>query len=304
MLLANISLIEEFINTVWLQNGLAQNTLSAYRSDLVQFAKWLKVPLSAAGEVEISNYLVHLYSQPIRPKPSSQRRLISVLRRFYGWLFEGYRIQKNPMLTMELPSLGVRLPKVLAMAQVEALLEAPDTSTALGLRDRALLEVLYATGLRVSELVGLTLTQLNLDMGVVRTIGKGNKERLVPLGEISSDWLVRYLAESRPVLLKGRSSDGLFITGHQKKDNNDARMTRQMAWLLIKKYGELVGIPRDRISPHVLRHAFATHLLNCGADLRIVQLLLGHADISTTQIYTHVARERLKELHAKHHPRG
>jgi integrase/recombinase XerD len=220
------------------------------------------------------------------------------LRRCYRWLLDQKGLAADPPVNIDKPAQAARFPKTLSERQVEDLLGAPDVATALGLRDRAMLELLYATGLRVSELVGIRLFELSLDDNVVRVMGKGAKERLVPLGEVAADWLRRYLAGARGELLGERVSDAIFVT------TRGAAMTRQMFWNLVKKYAVLTGIPRERISPHVLRHAFATHLLNHGADLRVVQLLLGHADISTTQVYTHVARERLKQLHASHHPRG
>jgi integrase/recombinase XerD len=296
-------LIDEFVDALWLADGLAKNTLAAYRSDLVLFANWLaarKVALPAAAEVDVDGYLAELHRRVPRVRPASLRRLQATLRRFYRWLIEQGRISIDPLLNIQAPVMAERFPKTLSEADVESLLAAPDETTPLGLRDRALLELLYATGLRVSELVGLKLFNLSLDDRVVRTFGKGGKERLVPLGEVAADWLQRWLREARPALLKGRASDFVFVTARR----DSAGMTRQMAWALIKKHAVAAGIPRERISPHVLRHAFATHLLNHGADLRVVQLLLGHSDISTTQIYTHVARARLKELHASHHPRG
>jgi len=298
---ADSALLDEFVDALWLADGLAKNTLAAYRSDLALFAGWLAARgkcLPDAGEIDINDYLAHLHARPERIKPTSQRRLHSALKRLYRWLIERGRIHADPLLNIERPLRAERFPKTLSEAQVEALLDAPDVDKVLGLRDRALLELLYATGLRVSELVGVKLFELSLQDGVVRTLGKGAKERLVPLGEVAAEWLQRYLDAARGEILKGRTCDEVFVTGR------GAGMTRQMAWTLIKKYAALAGIARERISPHVLRHAFATHLLNHGADLRAVQMLLGHADISTTQIYTHVARERLKQLHQKHHPRG
>jgi integrase/recombinase XerD len=296
-------ILDEFVDALWLADGLAKNTLAAYRSDLSQFALWLaerNIHLVYAGEADLNGYLAHLHTRTPRARPTTLRRLQAAQRRFYRWLIEQGRIAADPLLNIQPPVLAERFPKTLSEAQIEALLAAPDTATPLGLRDRALLELLYATGLRVTELVGLKIFNLSLNERVVRTFGKGGKERLVPLGEPAADWLQRWLDEGRPALLKGRSSDYVFVTGRK----NSISLTRQMAWTLIKKLAVVAGIPRERISPHVLRHAFATHLLNHGADLRVVQLLLGHADISTTQIYTHVARARLKELHAKHHPRG
>jgi integrase/recombinase XerD len=299
---ADAALIDEFVDALWLADGLAKNTLAAYRADLVLFARWLTAQgaagLAGADEAAINGYLAHLHGRPGGIRAASQRRLHSTLHRFYAWLLDQGRIQTDPLLNIERPMRTARFPKTLSEKNVEDLLAAPDVTTPLGLRDRALLEVLYATGLRVSELIGLKLFEVSLTDGVVRVFGKGAKERLVPLGDLAVDWLRRYQAEGRPALLKGKSCDPVFVTVRGEG------MTRQMAWTLIKKYALQAGIPRERISPHVLRHAFATHLLNHGADLRVVQLLLGHADISTTQVYTHVARERLKQLHAEHHPRG
>lgn len=298
---ADPPLLDEFIDGLWLADGLAKSTLAAYRSDLALFAAWLdehRQGLIEADEAAINGYLAHLHGRSGGFKATSQRRLLSTLRRFYGWLLDQGRIKVDPLLNIQRPGTAARFPKTLSEGQVEALLAAPDVATPRGLRDRALLEVLYATGLRVSELVGLKLFELGIAEGVVRVFGKGAKERLVPLGELAVDWLDRYLREARPALLKGQAADHVFVTARA------AGMTRQMAWTLIKRHALAAGIPVGRISPHVLRHAFATHLLNHGADLRVVQLLLGHADISTTQVYTHVARERLKQLHQAHHPRG
>ncbi len=295
------ALIDEFADALWLRDGLAKNTLSSYRSDLALFASWLATTggsLITVDDAIVNRYLAHLHAQANPPKPATQRRLYSALRRLFRWLLEERRITTDPLLTIQRPSKSDRFPKTLSETQVEELLAAPDIETPIGLRDRALLELLYATGLRVTELTGLKLFELNLEDGVVRALGKGSKERLVPLGEVAVQWLQRYLQDGRPILLKGRACDEVFVTGRGKG------MTRQMAWALIKRYGSQAGISRERISPHVLRHAFATHLLNHGADLRVVQMLLGHADISTTQVYTHVARERMKQLHAVHHPRG
>jgi integrase/recombinase XerD len=299
------ALIDEFADALWLADGLAKNTLAAYRSDLALFSLWLgeqKLDLISADEAAINRYLAYLHGRPGGFKPTSQRRLHSTLKRFYHWLLDQGRIRVDPLLNIERPRTAERFPKTLAEKQVEALLAAPDVNTPRGLRDRALLEVLYATGLRVSELIGLKMFELSLTDGLVRVFGKGSKERLVPLGEVALDWLDRWLRDGRPELLKGRDADYVFVTA--RKSAAQLPMTRQMAWTLIKKYALQSGIPRERISPHVLRHAFATHLLNHGADLRVVQMLLGHADISTTQVYTHVARERLKQLHQVHHPRG
>lgn len=301
------ALLDQFADTLWLEDGLAKNTLAAYRSDLALFAGWLATQdgsLPAVVEDDIRAYLASLHQDPARsaPKPASQRRLHAALRRFYRFLLAQGRIRHDPMLNIEQPRLPQRFPKTLGEADVEALLAAPDIGTALGLRDRAMLELLYASGLRVSELVNVKLFELNLDEGVVRVRGKGERMRLVPLGEVAAGWLAQYLQEARPALLKGRACDEVFVTT-RNQTKPAGGMSRQMFWTLIKRYALQAGIHKP-ISPHVLRHAFATHLLNHGADLRVVQLLLGHADISTTQIYTHVARERLKQLHERHHPRG
>jgi integrase/recombinase XerD len=296
---ADLAEIDTFCDTLWLEDGLAKASLASYRSDLLRFAGWLAEhrlgTLCNADDVALTRFVATL-SQTLRA--SSQARYISTLRRFYRHLLARGRSTTDPTLKIAMPAKPSRLPKVLSETQVDALLAAPKNETALGLRDRTMLETLYATGLRVSELVGLKLHEVNFDMGVVRVFGKGSKERLVPLGEEAIDWLRRYLAEGRPALLDKRQSDDLFVT------TRGAAMSRQAFWQLIKRYALHAGIDPARLSPHVLRHAFATHLLNHGADLRVVQLLLGHSDISTTQIYTHVARERLKSLHAAHHPRG
>jgi integrase/recombinase XerD len=299
---ADAALIDEFADALWLADGLAQNTLTSYRADLKGFAGWLHETGCALAGVDgatVNAYLAHLHRGAKKPSANSRRRLHSTLRRFYQWLLAENRIHLDPMLNIERPMKTERFPKTLSEAQVEALLEAPEVETPRGLRDRALFELLYATGLRVSELVNLKLFELSLQDGVVRTRGKGSKERLVPLGQEATAWLHRYLIESRPELLEGKTSDHVFVG-----EGTGTGLTRQMAWVLIKKHALTAGIPSEKISPHVLRHAFATHLLNHGADLRVVQLLLGHADISTTQVYTHVARERLKQLHQVHHPRG
>jgi len=287
--------IERFLDALWLESGLSRNTLSAYRSDLEGFAAWLKESPEQASRAQLQAYLAECERRGVRPRTTA--RLLSSLRRFYHYLLRENRITEDPTAQLESPKLGRPLPKSLTEEQVEALLAAPASDTPLGLRDRSMLEVLYATGLRVSELVGLTLAQVNLQAGVVKVVGKGNKERLVPLGEEAIEWLQRYLHEVRSGLLHGRASDALFPTAR------GGPMTRQAFWKNIKRYAHLAGI-ESNLSPHTLRHAFATHLLNHGADLRVVQMLLGHADLSTTQIYTQVARERLKQLHAQHHPRG
>jgi len=297
---ADRALLDRFSDGLWLNDGLARNTLESYRRDLAQFAVWLREAhgrgLLEAGAPDLQGHLAWQVSQK-RAKARTTSRLVSSLKRFFQFAVrEGLR-QDDPAQALESPKLPRSLPKSLSEAEVEALLEAPDVSTPQGLRDRAMLETLYASGLRVSELVGVKTIQVSLDMGCVRILGKGSKERITPLGEEATDWIVRYQDGARPLLLGARKSDALFVTAR------GGPMTRQAFWGVVKRHALRAGIPRS-ISPHTLRHAFATHLINHGADLRVVQLLLGHADISTTQIYTHVARERLKALHAKHHPRG
>ena len=292
-------IIDAFCDALWLEDGLARNTLDSYRRDLQQFAGWLEkrdgADLLAADQALIQDYLAHKFRSKARA--STAARLLSTLKRFYRHALRQNTIKADPTLRIDTPKLPRPLPKTLTEADVEGLLAAPALDQPLGLRDRAMLEVLYASGLRVSELVTLKVPQVSRDMGVVRVMGKGSKERLVPLGEEALSWLERYLKEARPVLLGKKTSDALFVT------TRAAVMTRQAFWHLLKRYALQAGLNKP-ISPHTLRHAFATHLLNHGADLRVVQLLLGHADISTTQIYTHVAQERMKQLHAKHHPRG
>ncbi|MDX8400263.1 MAG: site-specific tyrosine recombinase XerD [Gallionellaceae bacterium] len=296
----NIDLLDEFCDALWLEDGLSRNTLESYRRDLNKFADWLQqqrgIPLLETTHADIQGFLAHLFTQQ-KAKATSTSRAISSLKRLFRYCLRQNKIDIDPTLQIATPKLPRSLPKSLTEEDVELLLEAPDVQAPLGMRDRTMLEVLYASGLRVSELVNLSLAQVSLDMGVARVMGKGSKERLVPLGEEALDWIKRYLAEARPELLAGRVSAALFVT------QRGAAMTRQMFWFLIKKHALHGGVHKP-LSPHTLRHAFATHLLNHGADLRVVQMLLGHSDISTTQIYTHVARERLKALHAKHHPRG
>ena len=294
-------LIDAFIDELWLTDGLAKNTLASYRSDLKIFSTWQATrnhSLSDVNEICINDYLAHLHHRDGGIKATSQRRVLASLRRFLKWQMASGRMRGDPMKNIARPMPGSRFPKTLSEKQVEALLSAPNLDTALGLRDKAMLELLYATGLRVSELVSVRLFEISLNDNVVRVTGKGSKERLVPLGEMAADALRNYLTGARKELLGTHLSDAVFVT------TRGSAMSRQMFWNLIKKYAVLTGIPSAKISPHVLRHAFATHLLNHGADLRVVQLLLGHADISTTQVYTHVARERLKKLHHLHHPRG
>ncbi len=290
--------LDRFNDALWLEHGLAQNSLAAYRSDLAHFAAWLEERGGALLTAQAGDLQAYLAGFSRTAKPASQRRLLSTWRHYYRHLLAQGRIAVDPTLPLETPLAAERFPKTLTEAQVDRLLATPDVDTPLGLRDRAMLELLYACGLRVSELTGLRTFEVSLAEGVLRVMGKGSKERLVPLGEDAAEWIGRYLREARPVLLAGRSADALFVT------RRAAPMTRQMFWRHIKHYGLQAGIEPTRLSPHTVRHAFATHLLNHGADLRVVQLLLGHADISTTQIYTHVARERLKALHARHHPRG
>jgi integrase/recombinase XerD len=281
----NEPLLDAFCDALWLEDGLSKNTIASYRSDLQQFFRFVEHPLEA-GEEDLFRFLATR-----KGRASSAARRVSTLKRFYQYCLRERRIAADPTLKLDPPKRAPRFPKSLSEADVEALLAAPDVAAPLGLRDRAMLETLYATGLRVSELVALKTFEANLEAGVVRVMGKGAKERLVPLGEEAVHWISRYVKERRG------SSDALFLT------SRGSGMTRQAFWHLIRRYGAR-AIPGKKLSPHVLRHAFATHLINHGADLRVVQLLLGHADISTTQIYTHVARERLKALHARHHPRG
>lgn len=292
-------LIRRFMNALWVEEGLSENTQKAYCSDLGLFAAWLdkthRKTLCQVDAGEIEGYLALKYHQKASQRSSA--RLLSSLRKFYLFATREGFMDKNPTVSIEAPRIGRPLPKTLTEEDVEVLLEAPNTEEPLGCRDRVMLETLYATGLRVSELVGLTLGQLNLRQGVVRVVGKGSKDRLVPMGEEAEDWVNRYLRAARPMILKGRHSNDLFVT------DRGAAMTRQAFWHLIKRYALLAGIHKP-LSPHTLRHAFATHLLNHGADLRVVQLLLGHSDLSSTQIYTHVAQKRLKDLHARCHPRG
>ena len=298
--MSDADLLDEFCDSLWLEDGLSRNTLESYRRDLKKFAAWLqqqrKAGILDTTHADIQGFLAHLVGGE-KAKATSTSRAISSLKRLFRYLLRQNRISTDPTLQIATPKLPRSLPKSLTESDVEMLLDAPDVQTPLGLRDRTMLEVLYATGLRVSELVTLSVAQVSLDMGVVRVMGKGSKERLVPLGEEAIDWIKRYMAQGRPLLLGGKLSDALFVTQH------GSGMTRQMFWYLIKKHARQGGLHKP-LSPHTLRHAFATHLLNHGADLRVVQLLLGHADISTTQIYTHVARERLKQLHQQHHPRG
>jgi integrase/recombinase XerD len=294
----SVARIDEFCDALWLEDGLAKNSLEAYRRDLTLYAQWLYADrtksLVATGPDDLNAYFAARHSVT---KPSTANRRLASLKRFYLYALRQHWVEANPCLRMKSAKQAPRFPKTLSQVQVEELLAAPDYSTSLGLRDRTMLEVMYASGLRVSELVELKTVEVSMNEGVLRTTGKGGKTRLVPFGAEAREWIERYLGEARSIILAGKVADALFVTAR------GGAMTRQMFWQLIKKYALHAGIHAP-LSPHTLRHAFATHLLNNGADLRVVQLLLGHADISTTQIYTHVARERLKVLHAMHHPRG
>ena len=295
--LQDSSELDSFIDHLWLEDGLAKNTLESYRLDLYAFALWIteqNKQLLAVEQADVQQYLAVKFPHS---KPRSISRLIASLRRFYRYLIRENKISLDPTVQIQSPKLPRSLPKSLSEDEVLALLNAPNINDPIGLRDRAMLELLYACGLRVTELVRVKVTEVSLSDGVVRVTGKGSKTRLVPMGEEAVDWISRYLSEARPAILQKRLCDALFVT------NRADEMTRQGFWYLIKRYALLAGITKH-MSPHVLRHAFATHLLNHGADLRVVQMLLGHSDISTTQIYTHVARERLKKLHSVHHPRG
>jgi integrase/recombinase XerD len=292
------ALIDLFLDALWVERGVSDHTLSAYGGDLQKLSLFLQSRgkgLRSASREDLLAYLAHRVQVGARPRTTA--RLLSSLRRFYQYLLREGRIDEDPAARIEAPKLGRPLPKSLTEEDVEVLLAAPPVTESLGLRDRAMLELLYASGLRVSELVGLKLGEISLGQGVVRVCGKGGKERLVPMGEECLEWLQRYLDEARPELLAGRVANAVFVT------RRGEAMTRQAFWYLIKRYAQQAGI-KTALSPHTLRHAFATHLLNHGADLRVLQMLLGHSDLSTTQIYTHVARERLKSLHARHHPRG
>lgn len=291
-------LIDRWLDASWLEKGLSENSLDSYRRDLSRFAVWLSGnggALTSVQRIQLFDYLAVLHGDGLGARSVS--RHLSALRGFYRWALRERLVAEDPTQLVERPKTGRPLPKTLTEADVEALLAAPDVDTPLGLRDRAMLEVLYAAGLRVSELVSLDLSRLNLRQGLVRIVGKGNKERLVPLGEEALGWVQRYLSEARPTLLKGNASDVVFPS------QRGQQMTRQTFWHRLKQIAVNAGVQKS-LSPHTLRHAFATHLLNHGADLRVVQLLLGHSDLTTTQIYTHVARQRLKDLHASHHPRA
>jgi integrase/recombinase XerD len=291
-------LLEQFLDSIWAERGLSRNTLKSYRYDLIQLAAQLQQNGRSLPDARREDLLQFLAMQVQSGRsPRSLARYLSGFRQFYQWLLREGLIHNDPSALIESPRLGRGLPKALGEQQVVALLNAPDVATALGLRDRTMLELMYATGLRVSELVKLELVNLGINQGVVRVMGKGGKERLVPLGEEALSWLQLYLRDSRPDLIKGAACPHVFITTRKKG------MTRQAFWYAVRKHAAVAGIEQT-VSPHMLRHSFATHLLNHGADLRVVQLLLGHSDLSTTQIYTHIAREGLKQLHQKHHPRG
>ncbi|MDP3650977.1 MAG: site-specific tyrosine recombinase XerD [Rhodoferax sp.] len=296
--------IDAFVDALWLEDGLSKNTLEAYRRDLTQYAMWLTARglpahgLNDTAELDLQAYFSQCHAAT---KATTANRRLTVFKRYFRWaLREGHTVA-DPTLKLRSAKQALRVPKALSEAQVEALLAAPDTSNALGVRDRTMLELMYASGLRVSELVTLKTLNLGLNDNVLRVLGKGAKERLVPFGEVACQWLRRYLGQARAELLAGKQTEDLFVT--VRGATAGTAMSRVMFWMVVKKYAADAGI-RSHLSPHTLRHAFATHLLNHGADLRAVQLLLGHADISTTTIYTHVARERLAQLHAQHHPRG
>jgi len=290
--------IREFIDAIWLESGLSENTRKSYASDLNLFASWLKKnnqSLLLAPKESVLAFLADRVSAGLKPRTTA--RILSSLKRFYQYQLRENKRPDNPCLLVDAPKLGRSLPKSLSETDVEALLNAPDEATAMGSRDLTMLELLYATGLRVSELVGLSMSQISLNQGLVRIIGKGNKERLVPMGEQAQELLQRYIKHARPEILNSRTSDAVFVT------NRGKAMTRHAFWHLVKRYALKAGI-QQALSPHTLRHAFATHLLNHGADLRVVQMLLGHSDLSTTQIYTYIAQDRLKDLYQSHHPRA
>jgi integrase/recombinase XerD len=294
---ASQAVVETFVDALWLEEGLSRNTLDAYRRDLTLLGTWLGGQgknVLQANEADLNSYFAHRHSQT---RATTANRRLTVFKRFFRWALRERQIGVDPTVRMQAARQPLRVPKTLTQAQVEALLDAPDIGTALGLRDRAMLELMYASGLRVSELVTLKTWNVGMNEGVLRVVGKGGKERLVPFGQVAQQWLESYLRDARTAILGRQQTDDLFVTAR------GSGMTRVMFWMIVKKYALVAGITTP-LSPHTLRHAFATHLLNHGADLRVVQLLLGHADISTTTIYTHVARERLRQIHAQHHPRG
>jgi integrase/recombinase XerD len=289
--------IDAFIDALWLEEGLAKNTLAAYRRDLTLYSRWLAphgTALDGSSEEDLNAYFAARHAQS---RATTANRRLTVFKRYFRWALRERLISVDPTMKLQSARQPLRVPKTLTEAQVELLLGAPDVDTPLGLRDRTMLELMYASGLRVSELVTLKTFNVSMNEGVLRVLGKGSKERLVPFGQVAGDWITRYLGQARAAILDGQQSDDLFVTAR------GAGMSRVMFWMIVKKHAKAAGITAP-LSPHTLRHAFATHLLNHGADLRAVQMLLGHADISTTTIYTHVARERLKSLHAQHHPRG
>lgn len=291
-------LVERFLDNLWAERGLSDNSLQSYRHDLLNLQKRLAARGKPLGEATREDLLAVLAAEMQQGKsPRSLSRYLSAYRQFYRWLVREGKIDSDPVALIESPKTGRGLPKAISEAQIESLLAAPDTESMWGQRDKAMLELMYATGLRVSELVGLELSNINLNQGVVRVIGKGKKERLVPIGDEAHESLKAYLACGRPEILQGAQTDSVFVTTRK------SGMTRQAFWYMVRRYAEICGMPR-KLSPHMLRHSFATHLLNHGADLRVVQLLLGHSDLSTTQIYTHIAREGLKRMHEAHHPRG
>lgn len=291
--------LEQFLDTLWMEKGLSDNTLASYRNDLTKVLKWLaanELTLATVSTSDLQDYQSWLTDKNY--KATSKARMLSAIRRLFRYMYREKVRSDDPSALLISPKLPKRLPKDLSEAQVDALLDAPDVNDPLELRDKAMLELLYATGLRVTELVSLTMENMSLRQGVVRVIGKGNKERLVPMGENAVEWIENFLHDGRSILLGNHSSDVVFPSKRAQQ------MTRQTFWHRIKHYAVMAGIDTDKLSPHVLRHAFATHLLNHGADLRVVQMLLGHSDLSTTQIYTHVATERLKQIHEQHHPRA
>ncbi|GAB3525700.1 site-specific tyrosine recombinase XerD [Photobacterium alginatilyticum] len=293
------TLIERFLDAMWMERGLSDNTLASYRNDLSKLCRWIeqeKLSLEKASVDDLQRYQQWLFDADY--KQTSRARMVSAIRRLYQYLHREKIREDDPSAMLVSPKLPKRLPKDISEEQVDALLDAPDPNDPIELRDKAMLELLYATGLRVTELVSLTMENVSLRQGVVRVTGKGGKERLVPMGENAVDWIEQFIESGRPQLLGEKSSDVVFPSKRAKQ------MTRQTFWHRIKHYAVLAGIDSDKLSPHVMRHAFATHLLNYGADLRVVQMLLGHSDLSTTQIYTHVATERLKQLHETHHPRA
>ncbi len=293
--------IDAFIDALWLEEGLSKNTLGAYRQDLTLFTRWQVARGSTLDDTVEADLSAYFSARHAATKATTANRRLTVFKRYFRWALRERFTSADPTLKLQPARQALRVPKTLTEPQVEALLAAPDVDTPLGMRDRTMLELMYASGLRVSELVTLKTLNVSLAENVLRVFGKGGKERLIPFGEVASDWIGRYLGSTRPSLLEGRPTDDLFVTNRGPKAGT--AMSRVMFWMIVKKYALMAGI-HSPMSPHTLRHAFATHLLNHGADLRAVQMLLGHADISTTTIYTHVARERLKAIHAQHHPRG